>query len=88
MLAANVVGRKGFWQYHNVLVLAFLVVAGGILLAMLVTVSTIVDNRFRAIHQGGSIGFTSMLIIVRFPSPQLCSFVCFWFPLHVMQYMQ
>ncbi|KAG0558951.1 hypothetical protein KC19_10G067000 [Ceratodon purpureus] len=37
---------------------------GGILLATLVTVSTIVDNRFRAIHQGGSIGFTSMLIIV------------------------
>lgn len=37
---------------------------GGVLLAMLATVSTIVDNRFRAIHQGGSIGFTSMLIIV------------------------
>ncbi len=54
--------------------LAFLVVAGGILLAMLVSVSTIVDNRFRAIHQGGSIGFTSMLIIVRF----LLSYFCFF----------
>ena len=53
--------------------LVFLVVAGGILLAMLVTVSTIVDNRFRAIHQGGSIGFTSMLIIVRLPSSSFVS---------------
>lgn len=31
---------------------------------MLATVSSLVDNRFRSIHQGGSIGFTSMLIIV------------------------
>lgn len=37
-------------------------------MALLVTVSTVVDNKFRAIHQGGSIGFTSMLIIVRLPS--------------------
>jgi hypothetical protein len=37
---------------------------GGLLLALLATVSTVVDYRFRAVHQGGSIGFTSMLIIV------------------------
>lgn len=33
-------------------------------MALLATVSTVVDYRFRAVHQGGSIGFTSMLIIV------------------------
>ncbi|CAM6110089.1 unnamed protein product [Calypogeia fissa] len=37
---------------------------GGLLLALLATVSTLVDYRFRSLHQGGTIGFTSMLIIV------------------------
>lgn len=37
---------------------------GGLMLSLLVTASTLVDNRFRHLHQGDTIGFTSMLIIV------------------------
>lgn len=37
---------------------------GGFWLSLLVIASTLVDNQFRHLHHGDSIGFTSMLIIV------------------------
>lgn len=37
---------------------------GGLMLSLLVIASTFVDNQFRHLHQGDTIGFTSMLIIV------------------------
>ncbi|EFJ37667.1 hypothetical protein SELMODRAFT_74191 [Selaginella moellendorffii] len=37
---------------------------GGFLLALLVTVSTIIDYKLRSLHQTGGISFTSMLFIV------------------------
>ena len=85
MRPSNVVQRKSSSSVIILWCSFFLLVAGGILLAMLVTVSTIVDNRFRATHHGGSIGFTSMLIIVRFPWSRFCSFVYFCFPLDFMK---
>eukprot|EP00250_Pteridium_aquilinum_P008364 c17890_g1_i1 orf=92-1885(+) len=37
---------------------------GGLMLSLLVIASTLVDNQFRHLHHGDTIGFTSMLIIV------------------------